>query len=166
MSCCSKYAGRLRGQRFRLAELQEELDSLVAAGDEYHAEGVRQDMQVAASLSRLVHRCDPFTETPNPKTNPNGETHMTTPDFSNMTPEQLQAALIAATTQNEELKAKAAKQATMSFKVSEKGAISVYGLGRFPVTLYKAQMLRLLEAAPAIHAFITANEKKLAVKPA
>jgi hypothetical protein len=59
---------------------------------------------------------------------------------------------------------KAASHKTLSFKVSEKGALSVYGLGRFPVTLYKGQWERLIEAIPQVKEFIKANEKDLAVK--
>ena len=46
-------------------------------------------------------------------------------------------------------------------KVSEKGAVSVYGMGRFPVTLYKEQWLRLLDMSAEIRAFIAANEAQL-----
>ena len=46
-------------------------------------------------------------------------------------------------------------------KVSEKGAVSVYGMGRFPVTLYKEQWLKLLDMSDDIRAFITANEGQL-----
>jgi hypothetical protein len=49
-------------------------------------------------------------------------------------------------------------------KVSEKGGVSVYGLGRFPVTLYKEQWTRLLAMADEIRAFITENEAKLKAK--
>ena len=49
-------------------------------------------------------------------------------------------------------------------KVSEKGAVSVYGMGRFPVTLYKEQWLRLLAIADEIKAFITANDERLKSK--
>lgn len=49
-------------------------------------------------------------------------------------------------------------------KVSYKGAVSVYGMGRFPVTLYKEQWLRLLDMAEEIRAFIAANEAKLKAK--
>ena len=49
-------------------------------------------------------------------------------------------------------------------KVSDKGAVSVYGMGRFPVTLYKEQWLRLLDLAEEIRAFIAANEEKLKSK--
>ena len=49
-------------------------------------------------------------------------------------------------------------------KVSEKGAVSVYGMGRFPVTLYKEQWLKLLDMSDQIRAFITANEAQLKAK--
>lgn len=52
----------------------------------------------------------------------------------------------------------------LSLKVSEKGALSLYGMGRFPVTLYRGQWERLLAAAPEIKAFIEANAALLAVK--
>jgi hypothetical protein len=49
-------------------------------------------------------------------------------------------------------------------KVSEKGAVSVYGMGRFPVTLYKEQWLKLLDMSNEIRAFIAANETRLKAK--
>jgi hypothetical protein len=49
-------------------------------------------------------------------------------------------------------------------KVSEKGAVSVYGMGRFPVTLYKEQWLKLLDMADEIRAFIAENEARLKAK--
>jgi hypothetical protein len=52
----------------------------------------------------------------------------------------------------------------LSLKVSEKGAVSVYGLGRFPVTLYKEQWAKLLSMADDIKAFIAANDSKLKAK--
>ena len=52
----------------------------------------------------------------------------------------------------------------LSLKVSEKGALSVYGMGRFPVTLYKEQWLKLLEMSEDIRAFIKANESLLKTK--
>ncbi len=52
----------------------------------------------------------------------------------------------------------------LSMKVSEKGAVSIYGMGRFPVTLYKEQWEKLLEMAEDIKAFIKANESRLKVK--
>ncbi len=52
----------------------------------------------------------------------------------------------------------------LRLKVSEKGALSVYGLGRFPVTLYKEQWVRLLDYTDEIRSFIKANEPRLKVK--
>src|SRR6266478_3949919 len=49
-------------------------------------------------------------------------------------------------------------------KVSEKGAVSVYGMGRFPVTLYKEQWLKLLNMSEEIRGFITENEARLKAK--
>ena len=49
-------------------------------------------------------------------------------------------------------------------KVSEKGAVSVYGMGRFPVTLYKEQWLKLLNMSDEIRAFIAENEARLKAK--
>ncbi len=49
-------------------------------------------------------------------------------------------------------------------KVSEKGAVSVYGMGRFPVTLYKEQWLKLLNMSDEIRAFIVENEARLKAK--
>ncbi len=49
-------------------------------------------------------------------------------------------------------------------KISEKGGVSVYGLGRFPVTLYKEQWLKLLDMSDDIRAFIAANEGQLKAK--
>jgi hypothetical protein len=49
-------------------------------------------------------------------------------------------------------------------KVSEKGGLSVYGMGRFPVTLYKEQWLKLLDVAGEIRAFIAAHESELKSK--
>jgi hypothetical protein len=56
------------------------------------------------------------------------------------------------------------KASRAAIKVSSKGGVSVYGLGRFPVTLYKSQWDKLLGQATEIRAFIKANESKLAVK--
>ena len=52
----------------------------------------------------------------------------------------------------------------VSMKVSEKGALSVYGMGRFPVTLYKEQWTRLLDMGDEIRRFIKDNEAKLKAK--
>ncbi len=64
--------------------------------------------------------------------------------------------------ENEALKAKASQPTAI--RVSEKGAVSVYGLGRFPVTLYKEQWLKLLSMADDIKTFIAENEARLKVK--
>jgi hypothetical protein len=52
----------------------------------------------------------------------------------------------------------------LSMKVSEKGALSLYGLGRFPVTLYKEQWIKVLDHADAIRAFLKENDSKLKAK--
>ena len=64
----------------------------------------------------------------------------------------------------ENAKLKTANTGRLSLKVSDKGAISVYGMGRFPITLYRGQMERLLDAAPTIRAFIEANADSLTTK--
>jgi hypothetical protein len=64
--------------------------------------------------------------------------------------------------ENEALKRSSSKG--LSLRVSEKGAVSVYGLGRFPVTLYKEQWLRLLDMTEDIKAFIKQNEAQLKSK--
>lgn len=56
------------------------------------------------------------------------------------------------------------KTGRVEFKVSEKGGVSVYGLGRFPVTLYYEQWQRLLSAADDLRAFLEANKGKLKLK--
>jgi hypothetical protein len=56
------------------------------------------------------------------------------------------------------------RNVVISFKVSDKGAVSVYGLGRFPVTLYKQQWERLIPEFKALQAFIDENESRLSVK--
>ncbi|TMD02269.1 MAG: hypothetical protein E6J01_18015 [Chloroflexi bacterium] len=60
--------------------------------------------------------------------------------------------------------AQASKPQALSLKVSDKGGVSVYGLGRFPVTLYGTQWERLLAASPQITAFMAANKSKLTTK--
>jgi hypothetical protein len=66
----------------------------------------------------------------------------------------------------ERLRAENAKLKTkgITLKVSEKGAVSLYGMGRFPVTLYKEQWLRVLASAAEIEAFIRENDSKLKTK--
>jgi hypothetical protein len=64
--------------------------------------------------------------------------------------------------ENEALKRSSSKG--LSLRVSEKGAVSVYGLGRFPVTLYKEQWLRLLDTSEDIRVFIKQNDAQLKSK--
>jgi hypothetical protein len=59
---------------------------------------------------------------------------------------------------------KKGSSSSIRMKVSEKGALSIYGMGRFPVTLYKEQWLKLLEMSADIRAFIAANEAQLKTK--
>ncbi len=60
--------------------------------------------------------------------------------------------------------AQASKPKAITLKVSEKGALSIYGLGRFPVTLYRGQMERLIASVPQIKAFIETNSHLFATK--
>jgi hypothetical protein len=79
-----------------------------------------------------------------------------------MSDEDLRAELERLRRENESLKKGAAKG--VSLKVSEKGGVSVYGLGRFPVTLYKEQWAKLLDMSDQIKAFIAENESRLKAK--
>jgi len=79
-----------------------------------------------------------------------------------MEEQDLKAELERLRAENQALKAKVTR--ATSIKVSEKGAVSVYGLGRFPVTLYKEQWLKLLGMADDIKKFIAENESRLRVK--
>lgn len=79
-----------------------------------------------------------------------------------MSDESLKAELERLREENAALKKGAA--AAIRVKVSEKGALSVYGMGRFPVTLYKEQWLRLLNMSEEIRAFIAENEAQLKAK--
>jgi hypothetical protein len=79
-----------------------------------------------------------------------------------MADEDVQAELARLRAENEALKQK--RSGAISMKVSEKGAVSVYGLGRFPVTLYQEQWRKLLATADEIIAFIEENRSKLKVK--
>jgi len=56
------------------------------------------------------------------------------------------------------------KRGSLDFKVSEKGGMSVYGLGRFPVTLYYEQWVRLLDQAEPIREFLEANKASMKLK--
>ena len=76
----------------------------------------------------------------------------------------MQAELAKLRAEKDALAAKLAQRQKVNYKVSEKGAISVYGLGRFPVTLYATQWAALFAHAKNIEAFAVENRAKLAVK--
>lgn len=76
--------------------------------------------------------------------------------------DDLQAELERLRAENERLKS--SNRNRLAMKVSEKGALSVYGMGRFPVTLYKEQWLRLLAMGDEIKSFIEANKDALKSK--
>ncbi len=82
--------------------------------------------------------------------------------MSDMTSEQMKEELERLRTENEALKKRS--EEGLSLKVSQKGGVSVYGLGRFPVTLYKEQWEKLLDISDDIRAFIKENEPQLKTK--
>lgn len=79
--------------------------------------------------------------------------------MSSNDPNNLQDELQRLRAENERLKKGSSRG--MSLKVSEKGGVSVYGLGRFPVTLYKEQWKKLLDMGDEIRNFIEANDSQL-----
>lgn len=79
-----------------------------------------------------------------------------------MADEDLRAELERLRKENEALKQGATRG--VSLKVSEKGGVSVYGLGRFPITLYKEQWAKLLDMSDQIRAFIAENDARLKTK--
>jgi len=82
--------------------------------------------------------------------------------MSPMSEEEMKAELERLRSENSALKKGAASGITM--KVSEKGGLSVYGMGRFPITLYKEQWLKLMDMSDAMRAFIAANDSVLKTK--
>ena len=78
------------------------------------------------------------------------------------TEDDLKAEVAKLKAEMESLKARTSKG--ISLKVSEKGAVSVYGMGRFPVTLYKEQWIKLLDMADDLRRFIAENDSKLKAK--
>ncbi len=75
---------------------------------------------------------------------------------------EMKAELERLKAENESLKARTSKG--ISLKVSEKGGVSVYGMGRFPITLYKEQWIKLLDMADDLRRFIEENASKLKTK--
>jgi hypothetical protein len=92
------------------------------------------------------------SQTPIMKSSHSEEKHMAEPTY-----EELKARLA-------ELEKQPRQKGSMEFRVSEKGGVSVYGLGRFPVTLYYEQWTRLLEAADKLREFLEENKSKLKLK--
>ena len=91
----------------------------------------------------------------------------TTPSPALQDASNLSAEIARLQAENAELKTAAVartKDKALTCKVSPKGAVSVYGMGRFPVTLYRSQMERLLGHSEAIKAFMVANASNLKVK--
>ena len=79
-----------------------------------------------------------------------------------MSDEDIKAELERLRAENAQLKQRGSRGVSM--KVSEKGGVSIYGLGRFPVTLYKEQWEKLLDMADDIRSFIQENHSKLKIK--
>jgi hypothetical protein len=77
--------------------------------------------------------------------------------------QEMRAELERLRRENEELKQKQAPRG-VQLKVSQKGAVSLYGLGRFPVTLYREQWERILTMADEIRSFIAAHDAELKKK--
>lgn len=75
--------------------------------------------------------------------------------LAHLTREELEAMVV---------RSQQASQRKLTLKVSEKGAVSLYGMGRFPVTLYGSQWERLLDNAIAIREFLKDNANLLSVK--
>lgn len=80
-------------------------------------------------------------------------------DLSTMSHEQIQAEVLRLRAENHRL-----AQPKGNLKVSQKGAVSLYGMGRFPITLYREQWERVLGMKDEIEAFILANMDKLSTK--
>jgi len=106
-------------------------------------------------LGRILHR-SAATET-----NRSGHDKETKP-MTILSPDQMLAMIAKLQADNAALKAKGERK--LSLKVSTKGAVSLYGMGRFPVTLYAGQWERVLGAADEIRDFIEANKLTLATK--
>ena len=84
--------------------------------------------------------------------------------MAGQTPEEMQAELARLQAENAALKTRTTRG--VSLRVSEKGGVSVYGLGRFPVTLYKEQWAKLLDMSDEIRAFLRDHDAELKAKEA
>jgi len=74
--------------------------------------------------------------------------------------------LLARIAELEKRQAGGRQKGALEFRVGEKGGVSVYGLGRFPVTLYYEQWVRLLDVAADLRAFLEENKPRLKLKNA
>ena len=83
-------------------------------------------------------------------------------DLSRLSTQDMVRLLAQAQARIEELESKPARKIT--FKVTDKGGVSAYGIGRFPVTLYKSQWEMLIEAGPTLVEFLKTNSARLTTK--
>jgi len=102
-----------------------------------------------------------FAKSQHPELN-NNDFEKQEPGEKQMNEAEMKEELDRLRAENAQLKTK--ENGGISLKVSEKGALSLYGMGRFPVTLYKEQWLRILASAPQIEAFIRENDSRLKTK--
>jgi len=110
---------------------------------------------------RKILQVPVFTLEPSRQTATMPKTESTT---NHMSEEQMKQELERLRAENAALKQTSAKG--LSMKISEKGGLSIYGLGRFPVTLYKEQWKKLLDLKDDIMAFLAANDAQLKTKEA
>lgn len=88
-------------------------------------------------------------------------------DIKSASPAELMAELTRLQAENTKLAQAQAARENIRFKISEKGAVSIYGLNnRFPVTLYSGQWERIIKHVPDLQKFMADNAAKLATKPA
>jgi hypothetical protein len=131
-----------------------EVSAMANAKIQSHAETTRHvlfpdERTVEGALSQAVRNSTSSFEQPEP-------------GGIQMNEAEMKAELERLRAENAQLKTK--EKVGITLKVSEKGAVSLYGMGKFPVTLYKEQWLRILASAPQIEAFIRENDAKLKTK--
>src|SRR5207249_11309651 len=122
-----------------------------------HEKGGEEDEDVGTEQEGAHEKVHAPINTPRPWDNRRRRMAMSDSDG------ELRAELERLRAENERLRGQRARGVTL--KVSEKGGVSVYGLGRFPVTLYKWQWSKLLDMADEIRAFIKAHDAELKSKP-